>query len=876
MQYPELGTQYSVLESQSQSHLKSNTKNRKPNPVTREIQLRNVRVNNLQGVDLDIPHGQWIAFCGLSGSGKSSLAFDTLYAEGQRRYIESLSPHTRQFISQLDKPDADRIDGIPPAIAVKAFRGNVGRKTTVGTSTEITEYMRLMFARIGRVICPDCNISVSRHNPQTVAQSLSELADEMRYQIVFGANEEEDFGSALIGAQRNGFSRAIVGDTTLDLSDPNSTQLAGSTAQDDKVRIVVDRLKSETAELARVRESIELAFQFGCGQCEVLLESRVDDSCPSIDVDGREWFVKAFSRELRCHGCNRVFPAPEPRLFSFNNKFGACEHCDGIGYSDNAELEKCEFCNGSRLNRDALSFRIGGKNLFEIGSLKIQNAVEFFESLNLNSSELEILRQVLPQIKTRLSYLCQVGLPYLTLDRSLRTLSAGEAQRVSLTACLSSTLVNMLYVLDEPSVGLHSHDTGYLAAAISKLHGRGNTVVVVDHDAKMISSAQRIVEIGPGAGVAGGEVVFDGTFDELLESESSITGDFLAGRRGILCGAGNRRAPRGRLRLVAANGHNLQNIDVEFPLGCLCAVTGVSGAGKSSLVQQTLYGAICKRKEKKCDPPLGYKDLFGDSQFDEVVLVDQSPIGRSPRSNPVTYVKAFDDIRRTFAETLDAKTHNVKVSQFSFNVAGGRCDKCEGAGQISIDMQFLSDIYIVCDQCRGTRYRDEVLTVKYRGRNIAEALDLTVREAFSFFRGQPKVQAKLKSLIDVGLDYIRLGQPATTLSSGEAQRLKLGHYLNASKSKRVLFILDEPTTGLHMSDVTRMVECFDALLSVGHSIVVVEHNLQLIKNADWIIDLGPGAADDGGRIVAQGTPEDVATCRDSVTGRYLKEELEKE
>jgi excinuclease ABC subunit A len=398
---------------------------------------------------------------------------------------------------------------------------------------------------------------------------------------------------------------------------------------------------------------------------------------------------------------------------------------------------------------------------------------------------------------------------------------------------------------------------------------------VVDHEEKIIRAADRIVEIGPAAGASGGEVVFDGTIDELLEDHESVTGHFLAGRRGVTSGAEHRRKPRGRLRLTGAAGNNLQNLDVEFPLGCLCLVTGVSGAGKSSLVQQTLYGAICQRKQKSCEPPLPFTDVFGDSQIDEVVLVDQAPIGRSARSNPVTYVKAFDDIRRTFAETVDARTHNIKMGQFSFNVAGGRCDKCEGDGQLTVDMQFMPDVYITCDQCRGTRYRDEILAVKYRGKSIAEALDLTVREAFSFFRGQPKVQAKLKSLIDVGLDYVRLGQPATTLSSGEAQRLKLGHYLNASKTKRALFILEEPTSGLHMSDVTRLMDCFETLMSVGHSLIIVEHNLQLIKYADWIIDLGPGAAEEGGQIVVQGTPEQVAECEDSVTGQYLKYELAK-
>jgi len=841
--------------------------------VPKQIQLRGVRVNNLQEVDLDIPHGQWIAFCGLSGSGKSSLAFDTLYAEGQRRYIESLSPQTRQFVTQLDKPDADRIDGIPPAIAVKAFRGKVGKKTTVGTATDVTEHLRLMISQIGKLVCSKCNSPVLRYSAQSVAQELVGLPEGARYQVLFKSSQSDEAIAAMVAANRNGFARAIVSDgrvaQTIDLAQPDLNGISNLDSQSQSILIVVDRLKSG-ADLARIRESLEVAFQFGDGTCEVLVDRPNKLTGKPILVDQQEWFSSAYSRKLICSSCDREFPSPEPRLFSFNNKAGACEACDGVGLQENSLTEACAQCHGARLCDDALCFRIGGKNLFEIGSLTIKSAVAFFDELQLSEAEVQVSRQILQQVHARLKGLCDVGLPYLTLDRTLRTLSAGEAQRVSLTSCLSSTLVNMLYVLDEPSVGLHSQDTLRLAEAIKGLHSRGNTVVVVDHDSDIIVAAQRVVEFGPEAGSSGGEIVFDGTVDELVADEESVTGAFLSGRRGFVTAAENRRKPRGRIRLTNASGHNLKNVDVEFPLGCLCLVAGVSGAGKSSLVQQTLYGAICQRKEKTCDPPLPFGDVFGDSQFDDVVLVDQSPIGRSPRSNPVTYVKAFDDIRKTFAETLDAKTHNIKMGQFSFNVAGGRCDKCEGAGRIGIDMQFMSDINIVCSQCRGSRYRDEVLAVKYRGKSIAEALDLTVREAFSFFRGQPKVQSKLKSLIDVGLDYVRLGQPATTLSSGEAQRLKLGHYLNASKSKRALFILDEPTTGLHMRDVTRLLDCFDSLLSVGHSIIVVEHNLQLIRNADWVIDLGPGAADEGGNVVVAGTPDDVMECEASVTGQWLK------
>lgn len=877
----------------------------------RQIELRNVCVNNLQAIDLDIPHGQWLAICGLSGSGKSSLAFDTLYAEGQRRYLESLSPKTRQFIHQLDKPAAGRIDGIPPAVAVRAFRGKVGRKTTVGNATEVVEYLRLLFAKVARLRCPACGIEVQRNEPQSVAQHLSRLPPGTRFQVTFLANQSDGFLESLMRAKKNGFTRVAVGlpgaaHAMVELSRTDSDQLPSELTEAMEARVVVDRLTSDS-ESARVREAIEIAMQFGSGSCEVLvaaseevnestaIEPSATSSAPpsaTLTIGNQSWARQSFSRELTCRQCSRVFAHPEPRLFSFNHPYGACEACDGLGELDAEqaaadEVEPsvnssgklvCARCQGSRLNSDAVCFHVAERTLPELCQAKINDVHRLIAGWKFNDREQEISRQILPQVRSRLKYLAQVGLGYLTLDRSLRTLSAGEAQRVSLTSCLSSSLVNMLYVLDEPSVGLHSHDVASLLGAMSDLHQRGNTVVVVDHDEEVIRAAERIVEIGPAAGVEGGEVVFDGDVAELVNEAQSVTGDFLAGRRGVAVSE-SRRPRRGGIRLTGARGHNLRIPEIEFPLGCLCVVTGVSGAGKSSLVQETLYRAIrlgkSKEDSKPVDKPLPFDDLFGEGRIDEVVLIDQSPIGRSPRSNPVTYVKAFDDIRRTFADTVDAKTHNVKVNQFSFNVAGGRCDKCDGAGQLAIDMQFMSDIFVTCDECRGTRYRDNVLAVKYRGKSIAEALNLTVREAFSFFRGQPKVQTKLKSLIDVGLDYIRLGQPATTLSSGEAQRLKLGHYLNASKSKQALFLLDEPTTGLHMADVTRLLDCFEALVSVGHSMIVVEHNLQLIKHADWVIDLGPGAAEDGGRVVAAGTPEEVASVPESITGQFLRRELDK-
>ncbi len=536
----------------------------------------------------------------------------------------------------------------------------------------------------------------------------------------------------------------------------------------------------------------------------------------------------------------------------------------------------CSSCHGTRLRSEALAVRIGGKNLGEICAMKVSDAAAFFRNLELPAWEHQVGRMMLEQVEARLGYLEEVGLGYLTLDRPLRTLSGGESRRVALTASLGSSLVNMLYVLDEPSIGLHPRDINQLISAIKQLRDRNNTVVVVEHEESLIRAADQVVEIGPGAGERGGRIVFQGTPEEMQKCPESLTGDYLAGRRGM--GAnGRRRAPdHGWIRLAGARGNNLKNITVEFPLGMLCLVTGVSGSGKSTLVEDTLYPALCRRLRKDAAKPYQHDDVFGDGQIDDVIMVDQSPIGRSPRSNPVTYLKVFDEIRNVFAETVEARTRNYDAGHFSFNVDGGRCTACKGDGYIQIDMQFLADVYMKCSQCNGTRYRDEILDVTYRGRNIADVLEMTVREAFTFFRGQPKVQARLKRLIDVGLDYVQLGQPANTLSGGEAQRLKLAGYMSSAKRGRCLFILDEPTTGLHFSDVVQLLDCFDALLAVGHSLIVVEHNLQIMKAADYIIDLGPGAADEGGQIVVKGTPEMVSNCPHSVTGRYLAEVLRKE
>jgi excinuclease ABC subunit A len=536
----------------------------------------------------------------------------------------------------------------------------------------------------------------------------------------------------------------------------------------------------------------------------------------------------------------------------------------------------CPSCNGTRLRPEALAVRVGGKNLGEICALKVRDAAAFFRDLQLPAWEQQVGRMMLEQVQARLGYLEEVGLGYLTLDRPLRTLSGGEARRVALTASLGSSLVNMLYVLDEPSIGLHPRDINQLIAAIKQLRDRGNTVVVVEHEESLIRAADQIVEVGPGAGERGGRIVFQGTPEELEKSLDSLTGDYLAGRRGVGANPRRRSPNHGWIRLAGARGNNLKGVSVEFPLGMLCLVTGVSGSGKSTLVEDTLYPALCRRLRKDAQKPYPHDDIFGDGQIDDVIMVDQSPIGRSPRSNPVTYLKVFDEIRNVFADTVEARTRNYSAGHFSFNVDGGRCTACHGDGYIQIDMQFLADVYMRCAQCNGTRYRDEILDVTYRGRNIADVLEMTVREAFTFFRGQTKVQARLKRLIDVGLDYVQLGQPANTLSGGEAQRLKLAGYMSSAKRGRCLFILDEPTTGLHFFDIVQLLDCFEALLAVGHSLIVVEHNLQMMKAADYIVDLGPGAADEGGQVVIKGTPEMVANCRNSITGRYLADVLHKE
>lgn len=965
-------------------------------PVGR-IELRGVEVHNLNGVDLDIPHRKLTVFCGVSGSGKTSLALDTLYAEGQRRYIESFSTYTRQFLDPLEKPAADRIDGLPPAIAVTRSDPSRSSRATVASATEIADYLRLVFGRVGRVWCSSCDCEVVPQTPERIAERMNRFPSGVRLLVGFvrKLDEHESATTVLASLIEEGFVRAVIAGNLRNLAQFDA---AASTAELREIFVVVDRLIGGQLAASRLIDTLETCLRRGGGLCEVWMEASPareafsaatvstvsPDSTASSDlpdssvspkptvarVDGVEWLRWRFHAHWTCAGCGREYLTPEPRLFNYNSPWGACPQCEGFGnlidmdmtrivpdegktlregaiacwntpaYSHELQellaladdyglpvdipyrdltpaqrrlvesgapernfgglagffqwLEKrkykmhhrvflsrwrssrpCPECHGRRLRPEALAVRVGGLSLPDWTAQRVTDLRAFIERLTWSEREQAIATSSVRQIASRLRFLESVGLGYLALDRPLRTLSGGEAQRVALTAALGASLVNMLYVLDEPSVGLHPSDVEPLVRVVQGLRDRGNTVVVVEHEEAMLRAADLLVEVGPGAGESGGDIVFTGTLDEMLKAKGSLTGDYLSGRRSQAAPATRRAPGHGWIRLTNARGRNLKNVTVEFPLGVFCAVTGVSGSGKSSLVQDTLYGALCLRKHKELDEaPLPYDDVFGDGQIDDVVLVDQSPIGRSPRSNPVTYIKAFDPIRAVFAETFEARTHQYTAGHFSFNVEGGRCETCQGDGYLEIDMQFLPDVFMRCSECGGRRYRREILAVTYRGRNIAEVLEMTVREAFSFFRGQTKVQTRLKQLIDVGLDYLRLGQPANTLSAGESQRLKLAAHLSSASRKRTLFLLDEPTTGLHFADIVQLQDCFDALLSVGHSLIVVDHNVQMMKAADYIIDLGPGPAEAGGSIVVHGTPERVARCRESATGRVLANVLE--
>ena len=833
-----------------------------------DIHLRGVRVHNLRNVDVDLPLRCLIVVSGVSGAGKSSLAFDTLYAEAQRRYLQSFSPYTRQFLERLDQPDADQIGSLPPAIAVGRSLPR-GPRATVGTMTEIVDYLRLLFTRLGTIVCLKCSQEVRAQEPADVIAAVATLPAGTRFAVAFPGQIDDSTAPAAWarGLREEGFLRVQIDGTIYRLDDNELPALGGQ----ERIWVLVDRLEAGkspqsaegregSARGERLTEALETAFTRGQGRLAILFDST----------------ELLFDRRLICPHCNIPYAVPEPRLFSFNDPLGACPICSGTGIDPKSKGNPCPSCHGRRLNDQALTVRVGGRNIAELAAMNALELSAFFTSLELAAAKDAAGTLLLEQIRSRLGFLQDLELGYLDLDRGAATLSTGEAQRVRLTAALGSNLVNALYVLDEPTAGLHPRDTAKLLEVLRRLCAAGNTLVLVEHDPAIILAADYVVDLGPGAGEEGGAVVYQGEPAGLAECAESVTGDYLAGRRLISVPSRRRALDRGSIRLAGARVHNLQNLIVDFPLGVLCAVTGVSGAGKTTLVEHTLYPALCQRKHKKLPPGVTAPEveLQGAGQLGDVVLMDQTPLTRTARSNPATYLKVFDEIRKVFADTTEARIRNLGPGAFSFNQPGGRCETCEGQGTLTVDMQFLADVTMTCPDCKGARFKTEVLNVKVRNLSIAEVLNLTVREAFRFFRAHRLIERRLKLLLDVGLDYLRLGQPADTLSGGECQRLKLAGHLASSRKPRCLFLLSEPTTGLHAADVARLLDCFDRLLETGHSLIVVEHNLEVIKCADHVIDLGPGAAAQGGRVVATGTPEDIARTAESFTGRSLLPVLE--
>ena len=928
----------------------SRTKNAAAAAASSSLLIRGARVHNLKNLSVELPHNQLIVITGVSGSGKSSLAFDTIYAEGQRRYVESLSAYARQFLERMDKPDVDFIQGIAPAIAIEQKTTSRNPRSTVGTTTELYDYLRLLFARIGKTYCLNDGQLVQRDSVRTVMERLETLEDGTKLYVMFPmhAHEGHSMQEEIDNLRKQGFVRIVIGDELLDLESIDDID-----ASKEDVLVLVDRLVwRKGKELGRFSDSLQTAFVEGDGHVRLrLLES------------GEEW---SFSSRYACGVCGTTYSEPEPQLFSFNSPAGACPTCQGFGrttgidpnlvvpnenkslgegavqpwstpkhskhqrdlervsrehdvrldvpYRELTDEERefvwdgskgfkgirgffqmvesknykmhyrilmaryrgyttCASCGGSRLQPHALAVRVAGRDLGTLVRLPIDRLHGFFEDASFTDFEMDVAGRILEEIRKRLRILTEIGLGYLTLDRLSHTLSGGESQRINIATSLGSALVGSLYVLDEPTIGLHPRDNNRLIAILQSLRDSGNTVLVVEHDAEMMQVADLIVDIGPLAGEHGGEVVAMAPIAQLKRNKQSLTGQYLSGKLSIPVPK-KRRQSRSSLTVDQARQNNLKHIDVTIPLGVFTCVTGVSGSGKSTLVHDILYGGLKKEIDGAYEEEIGsFAGFKGSKRIKHVEMVDQSPIGRTPRSNPVTYLKAFDGIRDLFASTPAAKLRGYAPGAFSFNVPGGRCDVCEGDGSIKVEMQFMADLYLECESCKGTRYKKEILDIRYNGKNIVDVLNMTVTEALTFFEAVPRVANKLQVLDDVGLGYMHLGQSATTLSGGEAQRLKLATHLSSRSDGHTLFIFDEPTTGLHFHDVSKLLSCFNALIDAGHSVLIIEHNLDVIKCADWIIDLGPEGGEDGGSIVAEGTPEQIARSKDSYTGRFLKEYL---
>ena len=949
----------------------------KPNDLT-SIRVQGARENNLKNVDLTIPRDAMVVFTGLSGSGKSSLAFDTIFAEGQRRYVESLSSYARMFLGQVDKPDVDFIEGLSPAVSIDQKSTSKNPRSTVGTITEIYDYMRLLWARIGHPHCPECGEEITQQTPQQIVDILQEYPERTRLQIlapVVSARKGE-FVDLFKDLLTQGYSRARVDGETVQLSDP--PKLAKQYKH--TIEVVVDRIVIKDGIHQRLTDSIETALKLADGRVLIDFVDREQDDPER---------TRSFSENLACPNNHPLqIDTIEPRAFSFNSPFGACSACDGIGsrlevdtellvpnpdltlgegaiapwsqgkatteywlrllaglgeelgfdlntpfkdlpaktraaildgkdykvevsyrnrfgrerrYTSGFEGVKayikrkheetesdfardryeqymrqvaCPSCGGARLNPTILGVKVGGKSIADITDLSLADALAFVRGLQLSAREAKIGEQVLKEIDARLQFLLDVGLDYLTLSRSAGTLSGGEAQRIRLATQIGSGLVGVLYVLDEPSIGLHQRDNRRLIETLTKLRDMGNTLIVVEHDEDTMREADWIVDVGPGAGEHGGEIVHSGSFEELLKNTKSITGDYMAGRRSIEVPASRRPVDKKRqLTVRGARENNLKNVTVSFPLGVFTAVTGVSGSGKSTLVNDILYTSLANKLNGAKQVPGRHKSIDGLEHLDKVIHVDQSPIGRTPRSNPATYTGVFDHIRKLFAETSEAKMRGYTPGRFSFNVKGGRCEDCSGDGTLKIEMNFLPDVYVPCETCHGKRYNRETLEVHYKGKTIADVLEMPVEEAAEFFAAFTPIARHLNTLVDVGLGYIRLGQPATTLSGGEAQRVKLATELQKRSNGRSIYVLDEPTTGLHFEDIRKLLAVLQSLVDKGNSVITIEHNLDVIKCADWIVDMGPEGGSGGGTVIAEGTPEHVAAVKGSHTGAFLAEIL---
>jgi len=850
-----------------------------------KITIKGAREHNLKNINLEIPRNKMVVFTGLSGSGKSSLAFDTIFAEGQRRYIESLSAYARQFLGGLNKPDVDEIEGLSPAISIdqKAHRANP--RSTVATITEIYDYLRVLFARIGQPHCPICNNKIEKMTTDEIYERIINLTDDGEIMIFSPVvrGRKGEYHQMLYDLYNSGFLHVRVDGKIKSLKN----RLVLSKNKKHTIEVLVDKfnaseLKKQKDKRERLAEAIEQAVDLSDGLCTV--------KNSSVEVEER-----IYSTEYSCPRDGFSFPEIEPRLFSFNSPYGYCDYCTGLGTKTLFSEEDCPKCNGKRLNNNALSVKIGGKNIWEITDLTIGLASDFFITLEgkLNSKQKEIASAALREIQNRLHFMFDVGLHYITLNRKAGTLSGGEAQRIRLASQVGQKLVGALYVLDEPTIGLHQRDNDQLVKTLRNLCDIGNTIIVVEHDEDTIRNSDWVVDIGPGAGEHGGSVVYSGSLDSLLNNKNleaqqlgcktigtpseSITGKYLRGEEKIIVPDKRKKvdSSTAKIKIKGAQEHNLKNIDVEIPLRRFVCLSGVSGSGKSTLMNRILYRAVTNKLNHSKKKVGKHTKITGTEYIDKIIRINQNPIGRTPRSNPVTYTKAFDYIRELFAATAEARMKGYKVGRFSFNRPGGRCENCEGRGVLEIEMHFLPSVEIVCDVCRGKRFNNETLSIHYDGKNISEVLEMTVNEAVDFFKNISTISDKMDMLKEVGLGYLRLGQSATTLSGGEAQRIKLSRELAKRNTTRTLYLLDEPTVGLHYADVKKLISVLDKLVSKGNTVMIIEHNLDVIKCADWVIDLGPDGGDKGGELVIAGTPEEVARCGFSETGKYLRRVLKK-